>query len=132
MLGKRFRRRLRPRGGVGDRADRRRRSQRHGPNHRARAGRGQQRLAWPATATEAVAALRTTIAVIDNAEAVDPTTVGVGSTEVPRRDLSIADVRAVLHDHIDDYVTEADRYQSLDGSPTQRLRRQTDTLRTYL
>ena len=82
---------------------------------------------------EAVAALRTTIAVIDNAEAVDPTTVGVGSTEVPRRDLSIADVRAVVADHIDDYVTEADRYQSLGRhDAAQRLRRQADTLRTYL
>jgi uncharacterized protein len=62
---------------------------------------------------EAVAALRTTIAAIDNAEAVDTTTIGVGSTEVPRRDLSMDDARAILHNHIDDYVTEADRYESL-------------------
>lgn len=82
---------------------------------------------------EAVAALRTTIAAIDNAEAVDPTTIGAGSTEVPRRDLSIAEVRAVMHDHIDDYVTEAERYQSLGrNDAAERLRRQADTLRAYL
>jgi uncharacterized protein YqeY len=82
---------------------------------------------------EAVAALRTTIAAIDNAEAVDPTTVDAGSTEVARRDLSIADVRAVLHEHVDDYVTEADRYESLGRhDAAQRLRRQADTLRPYL
>jgi uncharacterized protein len=82
---------------------------------------------------ESVAALRTTIAAIDNAEAVDPATVGVGSTEVPRRDLSMADTRAIVHNHIDDYVTEADRYQSLgQEDAAQRLRRQADTLRAYL
>lgn len=82
---------------------------------------------------EAAAALRTAIAAIDNAEAVDPTTMSVGSTEVPRRDLSMADVRAILHNHIDDYVTEADRYQSLaQQDAAQRLRRQADTLRRYL
>ncbi len=82
---------------------------------------------------EAAAALRTTIAAIDNAEAVDPATVEDGSTEVARRDLSMADVRAVLHNHIDDYVTEAERYQSLGRhDAAQRLRRQADTLRPYL
>jgi uncharacterized protein YqeY len=82
---------------------------------------------------EAVAALRTTIAAIDDAEAVDPITVGIGATEVSRRDLSMADARAVLRNHIDDYVMEANRYQSLGRQDTaQRLRRQADTLHTYL
>jgi uncharacterized protein len=89
--------------------------------------------ALKARRAEAVAALRTTIAAIDDAEAVDPITVGIGVTEVARRDLSIADVRAVLHNHFDDYVTEADRYQSLGRQDAaQRLRRQADTLRRYL
>jgi uncharacterized protein len=65
---------------------------------------------------EAVAALRTTIAAIDNAEAVDTTTIGVGSTEVPRRDLSMDDARAILHNHIDDYVTEADATSHWDNN----------------
>jgi uncharacterized protein YqeY len=82
---------------------------------------------------EAVAALRTTIAAIDNAEAVDPTTVDVGATEVARRELSIADVRAVVADHVEDYVTEAERYESLGRrDAAQRLRRQADTLCPYL
>ncbi|WP_036438547.1 hypothetical protein [Mycobacterium sp. URHB0044] len=82
---------------------------------------------------EAVAALRTTIAAIDNAEAVDPATVDADSTEVARRELSIADVRAVLHDHVDDYVAEADRYELLGRhDAAQRLRRQAETLRKYL
>jgi hypothetical protein len=45
--------------------------------------------------------MRTTIAAIGNAEAVDTTTTGVGSTEVPRRDQSMDDARAILHNHID-------------------------------
>jgi uncharacterized protein len=37
----------------------------------------------------------------------------------------MADVRVILHAHVDDYLTEADRYQSLGHSDAaQRLRRE--------
>jgi hypothetical protein len=77
--------------------------------------------ALKARQTEAVAAQRTAIAT------------GVGSTEVPRRNLSIADLYAILHNQANDYTKEADRYQSLGQlDAAQRLRREVDTLRRYL
>lgn len=97
--------------------------------------------------SEAVAALRTAIAAIDNAQAVELRSEsrsggsesvayaasGVGSTEAARRELSMADVRVILRDHVDDYLTEADRYESLGQTgAAQRLRAEADTLRRYL
>jgi uncharacterized protein YqeY len=76
---------------------------------------------------DAVAALRTAIAAIDNAEAVDrpereaATTsdrfagshVGVGSTEVARRDLTLHDVQEIVSEQMAERLTEADRYDQL-------------------
>lgn len=96
---------------------------------------------------EAVTALRTTIAAIDNAEAVDPKTdtprhgsgpvagalTGVASTEVPRRRLSMAEQRAILRNQLNELIIEADRYHSLgQTAAAQRLRREADVLREYL
>ena len=75
--------------------------------------------------SDAVAALRTAIAALDNAEAVPAhsdagspasqqiagSQTGVGSTEAPRRVLSERDMRAILQAEIDDRLTEADRYE---------------------
>jgi hypothetical protein len=95
---------------------------------------------------DAVAALRTAIAAIDNAEAVAaPDTSpagaggriagardGVGSTEATRRTLGVDQVRAILRDQIDEATREADRYDALgqDGA-AQRLRRQARVLAAY-
>ncbi|MDZ4269321.1 MAG: hypothetical protein U1D00_27185 [Mycobacterium sp.] len=96
---------------------------------------------------DAVAALRCAIAVIDNAESVDPAGArtppgsgsiagsadGVGATEVARRTLSAADVCALLHDQVRDYLTEAQGYESL-GKPdaATQLRRRADVVRRHL
>ena len=42
--------------------------------------------------------LRTTLAALDNAEAIDPDSVSGGGTEVPRQELGEAEVRRVLAD----------------------------------
>jgi uncharacterized protein YqeY len=97
--------------------------------------------------SEVVAALRTALAAIDDAEAVDPTsggatlgagpiagaTRGVGSSDVARRALSADDVRGVLRRQVDDYSAEADRYETL-GRPdaAARLRREAGALDRYL
>lgn len=104
--------------------------------------------AMKARRAEAVTALRTAIAVIDNAEAVDAptqaaahaasehvagTTTGVGSTEAERRVLSVDDVRALLKAQIDDRTTEADRYDGYGRHDAAlRLRGEADVLRPYL
>jgi hypothetical protein len=79
-----------------------------------------------------VSALRTAIAAIDDAEAVDPAAYAVGTTEVARRSLSTDDVRAVLRAHIDGFLTEADGYDALGRhDAAARLRRQADALCGY-
>jgi uncharacterized protein YqeY len=96
---------------------------------------------------DAIAALRTAIAAIDNAEAVTTpdqpgsavseyvagAVAGVGSSEAARRVLSLADLRAILQEEIDERIVAADRYDSYGkASAADRLRREADVLRKYL
>lgn len=100
--------------------------------------------AMKARAPEAVAALRTAIAAIDNAEAVPASAdgaaprasehfagarAGAGSTEADRRVLSAAEVRALLEGEISARVAAAERYEAL-GRPDDagRLRREAEVL----
>ena len=103
--------------------------------------------AMKARQPDAVAALRTAIAAIDNAEAVpapetSPATTsshfagarsGVGAAEAARLDLSDTQQRSILRDQITGYTTEADRYEAL-GQPAaaRRLRDQARLLAAYL
>ena len=103
--------------------------------------------AMKARETETVSALRTTLAAIDNAEAVAmPENVmdtvsgpiagartGVGSTEARRRDLSIDDLRAIVAAQIAERVDAAGQYDVF-GRPEEatRLRREADVLRAYV
>lgn len=105
----------------------------------------------------AVAALRTALAGFDDAEAVPVpptpkegsstpsqrppatseyvagTSVGLGSTEVARRELTVEDLRTVLRAQIAERMAQADTYaahgQAESGA---RLRREADVLRAYL
>ena len=96
---------------------------------------------------DTVAALRTAIAAIDNAEAVPardtapPATSahiagarsGPGSTEAARRQLTAGELHDILRDQITEHTREADRYHALgQASAAERLRRQARTLATYL
>jgi uncharacterized protein len=96
---------------------------------------------------EAVSALRTTLAALDNAEAVAVTgeseavesvhvagaRAGVGAAEAGRRALSPAEVRGVVQSHVTERTVEADRYDA-HGQPevARRLRREADVLRPYV
>jgi uncharacterized protein len=105
--------------------------------------------AMKARESEAVAALRTAIAAIDNAEAVaipaagerQATTsshfagarAGVGATEAARRELGSGDIRAILDDLIAGYAREADGYDTLGhADAARRLRNQARLLAAYL
>lgn len=96
----------------------------------------------------AVAALRSAIAAIDNAEAVDVrragkrttssqhvagAAAGVGSTDVPRLVLSAKDVDAIIRTQVEERRDAADQYDML-GRPAQseRLRREAAVLAEYL
>jgi hypothetical protein len=96
---------------------------------------------------DALAALRTAIAAIDNAEAVPaPDTgppaasahiagarSGPGSTEAARQQLTVGELHNILRDQITERTREADRYQALgQASAAQRLIRQARTLEAYL
>jgi hypothetical protein len=96
---------------------------------------------------DALAALRTALAAIDNAEAVQapdtgPPTAsphiagarsGPGSTEVARQRLPLGELHNILRDQIAEHTREADRYQALgQDSAAQRLLRQARTLAAYL
>jgi uncharacterized protein YqeY len=103
--------------------------------------------AMKARHVDAVTALRTAIAAIDNAEAVDAPAddqprasehiagarSGVGATEAERRDLTASTVRAILREQISERVAEAERY---DGhgqtAAADRLRREADALIRYV
>ncbi|HEX7107054.1 MAG TPA: hypothetical protein VF218_13890 [Acidothermaceae bacterium] len=91
--------------------------------------------------------MRTAIAAIDNAEAVEVThptgtatsehfagaQVGLGVTEADRRHLSINDVLEILRAQITERGVEADRYDSLGQSDAAaRLHREADALRKYV
>jgi uncharacterized protein len=87
-----------------------------------------------------VAALRTTLADLDNAEAVpsaddqrslalEETPVGVGVQEVARRDLSEADVARLVRAAIDERRAAAEVYeQAGEHERARRLRHEDDTL----
>jgi uncharacterized protein YqeY len=104
-------------------------------------------VAMKARQPEAVSALRTAIAAIDNAEAVAAPErqatavgehvagagVGVGSTEAVRRFLSTDELRALLQHQVTDRVAEADRYDAYGQSEAaDRLRREAEVLGKYL
>ncbi|MFZ1995486.1 MAG: GatB/YqeY domain-containing protein [Solirubrobacteraceae bacterium] len=96
----------------------------------------------------AVVALRSAIAAIDNAEAVDVceasrhdessehiagASAGVGSAEAERRVLSDADVRAVVRAQADERSQAAQEYEELGRDKiAERLRREAQLLRGYL
>ena len=123
----------------------------HDPAHRAQALRAALRhgltTALKARDTEALAALRTAVAAIDNAEAIATTDThrpvtsadiagassGVGSTEAVRQSLSGAQLRDIVREQITEYAREADRYVVL-GQPdaAHRLRHRARILAAYL
>ena len=96
----------------------------------------------------AVSALRSGLAAIANAEAVDAASVtprvtdetefagavtGLGAGDVPRRDLSEADVRAILRTEISDRRATAAEYERLDqAEQAARLRAEADVLSAHL
>jgi uncharacterized protein len=103
--------------------------------------------AMKAREPDAVSALRTAIAAIDNAEAVPApdgnqastsghiagARVGVGAAEAARRDLSASQQQAILRDQVADYTAEADRYEALgQQDAAARLRTQARLLTAYL
>jgi uncharacterized protein YqeY len=97
--------------------------------------------------TEAMAALRTAIFAIDNAEAIATTDTqatvtsadiagasrGVGSTEAVRQSLGIGQLRDIVGGQITEYAREADRYDAL-GRPdaADRLRHRARILTAYV
>jgi uncharacterized protein len=82
---------------------------------------------------ETVTALRTAIAVLDNAEAVDVSAIPAHVTEVARRSLSPVDVRAILSGHLDESLADARRYEELGRhDAAQRLRREAEIVRAYV
>ncbi|MGO9899092.1 MAG: GatB/YqeY domain-containing protein [Solirubrobacteraceae bacterium] len=96
----------------------------------------------------AVVALRSAIAAIDDAEAIDVdrtasrdansehiagASAGVGSTEAPRRVLSDADEHAVVRAQAEERFHAAQEYEKLGrGDVAERLRREADLLLAYL
>ena len=97
--------------------------------------------------SEAVSVLRTTIAAIDNAEAVpDPgikpapgdariagATSGPGSSEAARRRLSPGELDAIVREQVTEQEREAERYDALgQAEAAGRLRRQARVLVAYL
>ena len=103
--------------------------------------------AMKAREPDAVSALRTAIAAIDNAEAVPAldesaaTTsghiagarVGLGAAEAARRNLSAGQQQAILRDQIAGYAADADRYEALGQQDAAgRLRTQARLLMAYL
>lgn len=95
---------------------------------------------------EAVSALRTALAALDNAEAVTlpdreveatsehfaGTRTGVGSTEAERRVLSIAEIHALLTQQTQERIVEAHRYEALgEHGAANRLRIEAEALRKY-
>ena len=96
---------------------------------------------------DATAALRSAIAAIDNAEAVpvDPSkvattnehvagaSVGLGSADVERRQLTADQIRALLEAEVNERAVAADQYAQLGRDDhAASLRREADVLRRYL
>ncbi|AUH38924.1 GatB/YqeY domain-containing protein [Streptomyces sp. CMB-StM0423] len=105
------------------------------------------RAAMKARDREVVSALRTALAALDNAEAVEAPAApadqgsehvagarsGVGSAEAARRVLSADDVRALLRAQITERRTEAGVYETAGRADSaDRLRREADALAAYL
>lgn len=105
------------------------------------------RAALKSRQPEVISVLRAMIAAIDNAEAVQPeaqssrstdgtvahSSPGVGSTEVPRRELAIHDVHAIIRDLLRECETQAQHYYSMhQHKAADRLRRQANVLHSYL
>ncbi|MBO0677671.1 hypothetical protein JRC04_09380 [Mycolicibacterium sp. S2-37] len=105
------------------------------------------RAALKSRQADRVSALRTLIAAVDNAEAVPAdansprstpgviasSSPGVGSAEVPRRELDWGDVQAILRDLLVEYRTQAEQYRSNHRhEAADRLGRQADVLQVYL
>jgi uncharacterized protein YqeY len=104
------------------------------------------RTAMKARQKEAVSALRTALAALDDAEAVeggDDTAgdgsvhvagarAGVGATEAQRRTLSLEEVRAILRQQIAERDAEAARREVDRPDAAARLRGEAATLRPYL
>ncbi|TDD71287.1 hypothetical protein E1262_06660 [Jiangella aurantiaca] len=103
--------------------------------------------AMKARRPEVVTALRTALAAVDNAEAVDlpqdlaaansehvaGANAGLGAAEAERRELSVGDVRAILRSQVAERRTEADRYDAHGRhDAADRLRREADALGLYL
>ena len=103
--------------------------------------------AMKAREPDAVSALRTAIAAIDNAEAVPApderaaTTsghiagarAGLGAAEAARRNLSDGPQQAILRDQIAGYAADADRYEALGQQDAAgRLRARARLLTAYL
>jgi uncharacterized protein len=84
--------------------------------------------------TNAVVALRTTIAAIENAQAVDPVAPAfagheAGPSERPRRELSETQVSAIVRAQIKEREQESKRYDALgETSAARRLRVEADAL----
>jgi uncharacterized protein len=105
-------------------------------------------LALKARDDVAVAALRSAIAAIDNAEAVETqdmsrrqassehiagASAGAGSAEAERRVLTEADTHRVLRAQVDERLNAARQYEDLGrGEVAERLRREAELLRAYL
>jgi uncharacterized protein YqeY len=95
-----------------------------------------------------VAALKTALAAIDNAEAVADersapregssehiagATAGAGSSDVPRKVLSEAEMQAIVRGQIDERSEAADLYEKLGrADQATRLRREAAVLTAYL
>ena len=97
--------------------------------------------------TEVVSLLRTTMAAIDNAGAVDAAgedpsllggaiagaRLGTGSTEIRRRELTGEEIQLILQSEIDERTAAADRYAALERSDiADRLRWEADLLASYV
>jgi hypothetical protein len=103
--------------------------------------------AMKAREPDAVSALRTAIAAIDNAEAVPPVDddpvgtsghiagarAGLGAAEAARLHLTASQQRGILRDQISGYTAEAEHYDALgQQAAASRLRNQARVLTAYL
>lgn len=86
----------------------------------------------------AAGALRSTLAAIDNASAVEGPDryrprLGVGAGEAARRELSIDEMRGIVHSEIADRASAADQYDHL-GRPAEaaKLRAEAAVLEQFL
>ncbi|MBO0686268.1 MAG: hypothetical protein J2P45_24235 [Candidatus Dormibacteraeota bacterium] len=96
----------------------------------------------------AAAALRSALAAIDNAEAVDPpplgsgaggnahfagSTGGLGATEAARRDLTAAEVEEIVRGEMVERLAAAGEYERLGhAAPAERLREEASVLSRYV